>query len=175
MSDWTDQDLERQFKVAHAQGWLAHFEQAASDYHFPVAVLIAVASRETDMRNIVGDGGHGYGIMQIDDRSYPDWCHSGAWKDAGSGIMKGALVLDGKREQVRNGQGKNLTVGGLPFTGASSLSDDDLLRIAVAAYNCGLWSYYSYSTEGDPDRRSTHHDYSADTMARAAVFRGLLA
>ncbi len=67
---------------------------------------MAIASRETNMRNIVGDGGHGYGIMQIDDRSYPDWCHSGLWKDATAGIQKGASVLDAKRETIRDGQGR---------------------------------------------------------------------
>jgi hypothetical protein len=175
MSDWTNEDLQGHFRTAGDHGWIAHFEQAASDYAFPLAILIAIASRETDMRNIIGDGGHGYGIMQIDDRSFPDWCHSGAWKDVRSGIMKGALVLDGKREQVRNGQGKSLNVGGLPFTGATIPSEDELMRIAIAAYNCGLWAYYSYSTEDNPDLRSTHQDYSADTLARAAVFRGLLA
>jgi hypothetical protein len=40
-------------------------------------ILMAIASRETNMRNIIGDGGHGYGIMQIDDRSFPEWCNSG--------------------------------------------------------------------------------------------------
>lgn len=33
---------------------------------------MAIASRETNMHNVVGDGGHGYGIMQIDDRNFPE-------------------------------------------------------------------------------------------------------
>jgi hypothetical protein len=175
MANWTKVDLQREFQLAADNGWIADFQQAATDYAFPVEVLVAIASRESDMRNIVGDGGHGFGIMQIDDRSFPDWCHSGAWKDAGAGIQRGALVLDSKREQVRSGQGKNLSVGGVAFQGVANLADEDLLRIAVAAYNCGLWAYCSFSQEGDPDLKSTQGDYSADTLLRASVFRELLA
>jgi hypothetical protein len=72
---------------------------AAERYQLPPEILLAIASRETNMRNIIGDGGHGYGIMQIDDRSFPEWCNSGLWKDVNAAIQKGALdVL--KRAQV---------------------------------------------------------------------------
>jgi hypothetical protein len=173
MPEWTDNDLQRQFHQISGNGWLASFRQAANDYRFPVEVLLGIASRETNMQNIVGNGGHGYGIMQIDDRSFPDWCHSGAWRDAGAGIRTGALVLDARREQVRSGQGKALNVGGTPFIG-TAVPDDELLRIAVAAYNSGLWAYCSFSEGRDPDTRTTQGDYSADTLKRASYFRGLL-
>jgi hypothetical protein len=125
------------------------------------------------MRNIVGDGGHGYGIMQIDDRAFPEWVHSGLWKDAAAGVQKGALVLDGKREAIRLGQGKSLKVAGYGFTGVM-LSPTELLRTAVAAYNSGLWAYYSISKTGDPDARTTGKDYSKDVLARQKVFESLL-
>ena len=67
--------------------------------------FVAIASRETNMRNIIGDGGHGYGIMQIDDRSFPEWTNSGLWKDVSAAIQKGALVLHSKQQTIRNGQG----------------------------------------------------------------------
>jgi hypothetical protein len=50
------------------------------------ALLVAMAHRETGMRNIVGDSGHGRGIMQIDDRFHADWlkqhkgCASGSFR-----------------------------------------------------------------------------------------------
>lgn len=174
MPDWTTKDLTREFGTARRNGWIAAFDAAAKDYLFPVELLVAIASRETNMRSIVGDGGHGYGLMQIDDRSYPDWCHSGGWKDVAGCIQKGALVLDGKREQIRNGQGMTLKVGGTSFRGQDNLSDDDLLRVAVAAYNSGLWAYACLSRDHDPDLKTTHRNYSSDTLARAAVFRDLL-
>lgn len=41
--------------------------------HFglPHGLLHAVGSRETGLRNIVGDRGHGHGVWQLDDRSHP--------------------------------------------------------------------------------------------------------
>ena len=40
-----------------------------------------------------GDGGHGHGLMQIDDRSFPDFCRSVQWSDARLNIDFGARVL----------------------------------------------------------------------------------
>ena len=174
MANWTKSDLQRQFQSAKTKGWLSYFQKAAKDYEFAPALVLGIASRETNMRSIVGDGGHGYGIMQIDDRSYPDWCHSGGWKDVNACIQKGALVLDGKREQIRSGEGKSLKIGGATFRGASNLSDGDLSRVSYAAYNCGLWAFYYFSKEGDPDVKSTGHDYSADVLKRTEIFASLL-
>src|ERR1044071_6978708 len=112
MPNWNENDIKKQFQRAKDNGWIAQFKKQATDYQFSPELLMAIASRETNMRNIMGDGGHGYGIMQIDDRSFPDWCHSGLWNDANAGIMKGALVLDSKREQIRAGQGRTLRRGG---------------------------------------------------------------
>lgn len=170
MPNWTPNDLAKQLQRAKTNGWVAMFKKSAADYQFPTEILMAIASRETNMRNIIGDGGHGYGIMQIDDRSFPDWCHSGLWKDVSSGIQKGALVLDSKREAIRKGQGKTLKIGGLSFVGKANLTPSELLRTSIAAYNAGLWAYYGLSKKGDPDFRTTGHDYSADTLKRAAYF-----
>lgn len=174
MANWSETDLKAEFGAAKNNGWLGYFRESASTYGFPVEVLLALASRETNMRNIVGDGGHGHGVMQIDDRSYPEWCRSGTWQNVKAAIDKGASVLDGKRKQVVEGQGKDLKVAGTSFHGQPGLSADDIQRIMIAAYNSGLWAYYSFSTRGDPDLRTTHRDYSADTLKRAAVFAHLL-
>jgi len=174
MATWTKNDLKRQFDFVTSQGWVGHFHEAANDYDFPIATLLALGSRETNLKNIVGDGGHGYGIMQIDDRSFPDWCHSGTWQDARADILKGALVLDAKRQQIRAGQGKLLNIGGESFTGKPDLTQDEVLRTTLAAYNSGLWAYYSLTKSNDPDARTTGRDYSADTLARAAVFAQLV-
>jgi hypothetical protein len=68
MANWTKHDLVKQFERAKKNGWIKFFKSAAARYQFAPEILI---SRETNMRNIIGDGGHGYGIMQIDDRSFP--------------------------------------------------------------------------------------------------------
>ena len=89
-------------------------------------------------------------------------------------ILKGALVLDAKRQQIRAGQGKLLNIGGESFTGKPDLTQDEVLRTTLAAYNSGLWAYYSLTKSNDPDARTTGRDYSADTLARAAVFAQLV-
>jgi hypothetical protein len=88
MPNWNPNDIENQYNRAVKNDWVAAFKQAAADYKFTLPLLMAIASRETNMRSIVGDGGHGYGIMQIDDRSFPDWCHSGQWADVAACIQK---------------------------------------------------------------------------------------
>jgi Transglycosylase SLT domain len=174
MANWTERGLTKQFERVKKNGWIRFFKSAAERYQFPPEILLAIASCETNMRNIIGDGGHGYGIMQIDDRSFPEWCNSGLWKDVNASIQKGALVLHSKQQTIRNGQGKRLKVGSTPFVGKAHLSKDELLRTAIAAYNSGLRAYYNLTRHGDPDRRTTGRDYSKDVLKRAQVFRKLL-
>jgi len=167
----TTAQINEQF--ARMKPYRVAFAHAAKVYDIPVELLYAIASRETNCQNIIGDGGHGHGIMQIDDRSYPDFCHSGAWHDIDAAIMKGAEVFDSKRKQVTALVGHASRVSGVSFVGAS-LSSADLLRVATAAYNCGLWAYYNFSHGQDVDRNSTGKDYSKDVWQRKAVFAALL-
>jgi hypothetical protein len=39
-------------------------------YGLPPALLYAIGSRETNLTNELGDGGHGHGVFQLDDRSH---------------------------------------------------------------------------------------------------------
>lgn len=171
MPNWGEKDLEKQFKRLSNAGWMPFFTKAGADYLFDPLLLISIASRETNIRNIVGDGGHGYGIMQIDDRSFPDWCHSGVWKDPEQAILKGAHVLDGKRNNVRLNQGKKVAFGSNSFVGKPDLSEDEILEITISSYNCGWWAYYNVSKGRDVDASSTGKDYCRDTLNRLAVFK----
>ena len=166
-------EIFHEFAYAKAEGWLSFFIETAKAYEFAPSLLMAIASRETNMRNIIGDGGHGFGLMQIDIRSYPDFCHSGGWRNVSLGIQTGAQVLDSKRTQIEHGVGNHLTVAGYQFVGLP-LAPAQLERCAVAAYNCGLWAYYAFSKGQDPDRFTTGHNYSADVLARAEEFEELM-
>jgi len=174
MPNWTTNDLKKQCKRAADKGWLPFFQDSGADYTFDAVLLMAIASRETNMKNIIGDGGHGYGIMQIDDRSFPEWCHSGAWQDVEQGIAKGALVLDGKRTNVEKNQGKKIVFGKKSFVGKANLTAAEILRISISSYNCGWWAYYNFSKGHDVDKSSTGHDYSADVLSRMATIRNIL-
>lgn len=95
-----------------------------------------------------GDGGHGRGLMQIDDRSFPEFCGSDKWKNPRENILFGALVLSLKWKAL----------------GVKSQ--------AIAAYNCGVGNVRRALREGqDIDRYTTFRNYSADVSKRAAKFR----
>ena len=166
--------LDQEFAYARSQGWTPLFEKAAADYGFDTATLMAIASRESDMRNIVGDGGHGYSLMQIDDRSYPAFCHSSQWRNIALAIQKGAQVLDEKRTAIDLSQGERLQIGGYPYTGAVVKDPATLLRLSIASYNAGMWPYYSFSRNDDPDRFTTGRNYSKDVLIRQQSFAALL-
>jgi hypothetical protein len=170
--------IKQEFDAAVAAGWLPAFENAAQTYNFPVALLMAIASRETNMRNIEGDFHdgeyHGYGLMQVDIGSFPNWVKSDAWRDPLQSIAKGAGVLDGKRTEIEQGQGKTLTVEGRSFVGRKLDTADQALQVATACYNCGLWGYYAFS-KGEPiDSYTTGKNYSTDVWLRKAFFTALL-
>jgi hypothetical protein len=182
--------LHREFERAVRHGWLAHFIEAADRYGHAATVLMGMASRETNMggRELspgvfewlehAGDSGHGYGLMQVDSRTDPQFARSGAWKYAGPSILKGAEILSMKRARILGLTGLIVDLTDskrhhVTFT-MPTFEPDMLERVTIAAYNCGLWSAYHASLGRDPDRGTTGKNYSADVLARAAVFRELL-
>ena len=176
---WTDRDLQEQFKRATEQGWLAYFTDAAAANGFKSSLLLAIGSRESNVAEIVGDHRHGYGIMQIDIRYYPDFVNSGQWRDPQLDINMGAEVLATASKAIKNGEGLSLHYKDRqnvihPFTGAS-LDEDELLRTTIAAYNSGATAaYYWMSEEANPDKGTTGGNYAADVLMRAARFERLL-
>lgn len=182
----TRQQLITQFNRAVKYGWVADFLDAASritNGYFDAADLLGIASRETNLDpkwlTKAGDNGNGYGLMQIDKRSFPDFVRSGDWRNARKGIMKGAEVLMQKWKDFAANIGKEASVKssktgriskyiGVKATGTTAQ------RIVISGYNCGRWSQYAYANDYDIDRYSTGGDYGKDVMKRAEVFRELL-
>lgn len=63
------QDLLSEYRRAKS-AW--PFITSVNDAHgLPTCLLYALGSRETNLRNISGDGGHGHGVFQLDDRWHP--------------------------------------------------------------------------------------------------------
>lgn len=166
-----------EFNRAKANGWIPMFTEAGTGFGFSPGLLMAIASRETNMINEEGDfqhdGPHGFGLMQIDKGSYPQFCLSGQWRSVEASIHMGASVLNSKQIQIQKGQGLTLSIPGRSFVGAK-ISLADLNRCAVAAYNAGLLAYYALSVHGNPDLYTTGHDYSSDVIARMQTFSALL-
>lgn len=174
--------LQIAFDRADELGWIPYFRDAAESNNFAPELLIAIGYRESALDpqylKVPGDNGNGYGLMQIDKRSFADWVNSGAWKKAQSCIDKGAEVLAGKRTEIQDSVGKTVTVKSLAgesydFEG-KPIAGGDLLRVTVAAYNCGMWAYYHFSKGHDIDRGTTGQDYSKDVLAKAARFKPML-
>ncbi|XYD06802.1 N-acetylmuramoyl-L-alanine amidase [Methylobacterium sp. NMS12] len=174
--NWTPNDLRQQYENTDSEGWLPFFEDAGERYGFDPALLLAVASRETNIRQIVGDGGHGRGIMQIDDRYHIAFVQSGRWRDPRENILQGAAILAKAQADIEGAQGRQrtCTIGGRQMRfDVPGLSREEVQRTALAAYNAGCRALYWEVKAGNADRGTTGGDYSADTLARAAHFRRL--
>lgn len=105
-----------------------------------------------------GDGGHGHGLMQIDDRSFPDFCRSEDWKDPAKNVDMGARILAEKRH----------------FLATKQFPIPLLERGAIAAYNCGEGNVLKAHLAGeDLDIHTADHNYSACVMAFADAYVGI--
>jgi soluble lytic murein transglycosylase-like protein len=159
MPNWTRLDLTRQLNHATSSGWLPFFAAAAELNNFDPDFLLAIASRETNLLNIKGDFRdgifHGFGIMQVDVGTDPDFCANWTPDQVEGSIQRGTSILVGKRNSLAT---KNIT---------------DLKAIA-AAYNTGASNVIRSVQAGlDPDRTTTGRDYGSDVLARMAVFASL--
>jgi hypothetical protein len=157
--NWTPADLKAQLLRAHEYGWMNAFEQWADRYNFPTELLLAIASRETDMQDNKGDfhNGiyHGFGIMQVDIGTDSAFCAS--WKPGmvSDSIRRGTEILNSKRL----------------FLHSHNITD---LRAIAAAYNTGEGNVlHSIQHNFDPDHTTAHGNYGADVMARMDLFRQL--
>jgi peptidoglycan hydrolase-like protein with peptidoglycan-binding domain len=127
------------------------FAAAGAKHGLPPALLAAIASRESRAGAVLdsrgrGDGGNGFGLMQIDFRYHTPkgGPHSAQHIDQAAGILKGML-----NEVKRN---------------HPDWTPEQQLRGAVAAYNSGTGNVKTLS---GMDRGTTGNDYSNDVWARA--------
>jgi peptidoglycan hydrolase-like protein with peptidoglycan-binding domain len=137
--------------LANLKKYKGSFEAAAAKHGLPPALLAAICSRESRAgavldRNGRGDGGNGFGLMQIDFRYHKPagGPHSAQHIDQAAGILKGML-----NEVKRN---------------HPDWPPEQQLRGAVAAYNSGTGNVKTLS---GMDRGTTGNDYSNDVWARA--------
>jgi hypothetical protein len=145
---------------------LTQFSQAND---LPRSFFYAIASRETNCRNILGDirddGPHGVGIVQIDIQ-HPIARHardSGSWKTNPVPLIEfGAKLLSVDIVQVKH---VLPTIGG-----------NDILKVAASGYNCGIARAIraANTSSGDSDTYTTGKDYGKDVMARMVIFDQLL-
>lgn len=73
--------------------WADYIYDSAEKYMLDPALLAAVIWRESGGRNIVGKDGHGFGLMQIDDRQHRAWLSQNDGLDPELNIDFGASLL----------------------------------------------------------------------------------
>jgi hypothetical protein len=131
----------------------------------PRGTLLAIASRETNMRNVVGDRGHGRGLFQIDDRSHGAWLRRHGAEGPG-GIPPVAAAAEYAAALLRDN---------LAFGRAKGLSGDALFKFALSAYNAGAGgAWRGLQERGDSDARTAHGNYGRDVLERLRVVQAWL-
>lgn len=184
----TRSQLKTQYDRAKRLGWIPFFQEASNTItkgFFDAADLMGIGSRESNLDpkwlTKAGDHGNGFGLMQADKRSFPQFTKGDAWKDAKTGILFGAKVLMQKWHDVQSGVGLKRGVTSSKtkkisyYIGKDVGQGAEAQAVAIASYNAGRWPAYAVANGKHPDTYTTGKDYSADVIARAKVFRELLA
>jgi peptidoglycan hydrolase-like protein with peptidoglycan-binding domain len=131
----------------------------------PRGLLVAIASRETHLRNIAGDMGHGRGVFQIDDRYHEDW------------LRRNGAAAPGAVPTVEDAAAyaADLLAANFAYGRSKGLSGRRLLKFAVAAYNAGAGgAWKALQITGDPDSGTTGRNYGADVLDRLRVLEPAL-
>jgi len=177
-------DVEMLKQATAARPYLDYIRFAAQDAGVHQSIILGIGSRESRwglgltppfpygtgdfakrnnmkpfrMGQMPPDGkGFGRGIMQIDYDAH-EFARGDQWKDPARNITYGGSVLRGNivwlRDNIPNLGGKNL------------------LRAAVAAYNCGCGNVARAIKSGrSVDFYTAHRDYSTDVLSRAGWFQ----
>lgn len=164
MRPFTKPELSAELQRARAQKWDKAMAAAEAEKDLPVGLLLAVASQETDMNDVVGDGGHGRGLFQIDDRSHTDFL-----RENGAGGPGGKPPIQAAAKYAAA-----LLRGNFDFGVAKGVRKADRTKFMLSAYNAGAGGALAGHGEGDSDKRTTGGDYGKSVLARYAVFQELL-
>jgi hypothetical protein len=162
---YTRSELVSHLNEIQSRSYEPLIREAAEDFGLQPSVIGGVGSRESFWGIIlrprgaagVGDGGHGRGLMQIDDRAHPSFIATGKWKDPRGNIQFGCELLADNREILRRQTG---------------LTGRNLLRATLASYNAGLRGVLRAINRGsNVDSVTTGADYSKDVLDRAGWFQ----
>lgn len=166
--------LGEQVRRAQDAGWDALFATSEYAHNLPLGLLWAVASQETKMQDIVGDYGHGRGLMQIDDRSHGKWL-----RDHG---IPGLVIAVSPDEAAKKGvevnpgdRGKPPVAEAIEYAGKllddaraegrkRGVKEEDLVKFMLSAYNAGPGGAASGYKQGDSDLKTTGKNYGAKVL-----------
>lgn len=136
--------------------------------------LLAIGLRETWLRNIAGDYGHGRGVFQIDDRWHESWLAKTPGCDSGSYIVRYRSALPaGRVPTLRRGcrRAVSVLIANLRYAENAGIPHIEQVRFAIAAYNAGPGFALKGWREGNVDKYTAGGDYSQDVLRRRAIVR----
>jgi hypothetical protein len=184
------------FSVDQAQAQLKSFGRWRTERLIEIAkeggpddigpvLLIALASVETDLRNIIGGGffedgrwvptGTDRGLFQINDTAFSGWLASVPGCDSGrySEIWPSALPK-GKVPGLTRGarKARDILRDRAAFARSNGVPEDEVKRFMLAAYNAGAGgALKGYEASGNPDQHTTKGNYSERVREREKAFR----
>lgn len=148
-------------------GFADKLEQHATVHGLTAPFFFAIASRETNCQNILGDFQHGefhgVGIVQIDIQ-HPI---ARAARDSGSFKTNPDPLIEFGAQMLEDNIGK--ATQSFP-----DLSAQDQLKVAASGYNCGIERAIAAQHQGDSDLHTTGHDYGKDVISRMNLFEELI-
>jgi Putative peptidoglycan binding domain len=156
--------LKEELDRARQRGWEKACLDAERAEELPKGLLLAFASQETDMNDVVGDSGHGRGLFQIDDR----WHKTFLGQHGADGANRTPPVPAAARYAAK------LVKGNLDFGRQKGVRKADLLKFALSAYNAGPTGALRGYQAGDSDLNTTGRDYGQAVLRRFAIFEELL-
>jgi soluble lytic murein transglycosylase-like protein len=152
---------------AHSTGIFDLIKASAAKHGLELTYLLGISSRESDIENVIGDGGHAVGPLQVDIRFHPIAAEakaSGSWKtDPGPIIDYGAAML-----------ADNIDWAKRTYPQFGSGNGRGWLKIAASAYNAGQGGAARGVTVGDSDKFTTGQNYGADVLGRMDAFSHLI-
>lgn len=179
---------------AYAQPYAEVMLRVAREEGIDPFLIFALGDRETvwgtssalDRKGPAGkgDGGHGHGLMQIDDRSNGAWLAANEWWDPYVNVRRGVQILKLKLDFLSGRSSvQGLVSGGRVYVGTSSaarrgvlagsypdprpLSGDALVRAGLAAYNTGEGNVLvSVAVGKPPEITTTGGNYGTDVVRR---------
>lgn len=146
--------------------------------HLSLALIMAFASRETGMRNIVGDHGHGRGMWQQDDR----W--EFAFLRATRGCRSGSSIpiypnafATGRVPTISAGCRRMCVIveGHISSAIRAGIPRGHRLHFAASAYNAGFnGALMGWREHRDPDWNTANGNYGEDVIRRFTILKAFV-
>lgn len=154
--------LRHQLETIQHNGLYSLLEAAAEKHGLPTCYVVAVASRETNCVNRIGDGGRGVGILQADTQHEiaRQAKADGTWQTHPERLIDWCVAL----------LAANATWARKHWP---TFDERQILKVAASAYNCGPHNAEVGIGLGDSDRRTTGRDYGRDTLERMDALKGM--